>query len=909
MKLIPSERQRELLATALLVAGVSLFHLRGILPGQTFIPVDLANNNLPWVQEWHPVQNWLISDPLYQFYPFLVNAVRSLRESGSWLLWNPRLLLGHPVIADPLMQPFYPVFTLLGLLFGAARGLALGLWLHAVLAAVMTYGFLRTIGCTVRAAILGGFTYALSGYLVTWFETPFWTSTLTWLPAILWCFELAIRRRRLRYAALAAVAMGLATLGGQFMFVVSFGLFFGLYAVGRSLEEIRTRRGDAGWPILVAGIVLLVGPLLGAIQLVPFAEFLPLTRRLVSAGLNDPLPWRQLVSMIVPYFYGNPTTAASFGWFWGEGNYAECTIYAGVIGFLLACCAPLAGRRFSTWYLFGLGIAALYFVIGGPGVQALGQVPVLMNASLHRSTFILPLIVATLAALGLSQPRLHGSAAIAVSVFCTLAVAWIWRENWRDVQSHWQDLRLPLAQAAALLAAGAFILVLRDHVPRIRYAADWCLVALVLVDLFLFGSRFNPTGPVAGLMPETAAIAYLREHAGIDRVLPLQSSEAVLFGPNVLSIYNISEASGYSSLLVKRLHQLVAAGDPVLDNPWMSRDYNMLTFSRPTRRLLDLLQVKYLVSQAPFQDPGIRAEQVDTACASDTGEISGVHPVGGSFTVRDTAINRVDVRLRLVGRDQPRGSLLFRLRRDSPQGQVVAEVRQPIDQATDRQDITLYFSPDREAPGRTYAWEMVPAEAGATGTGTTGVALCADAHGKPAISVYGAEGYQAYEGEVFIFERLSPLPRAYVVYAAEQVADDQKATALLLDESFDVRNKAVVAEPLPLPYTPAHPADRAEVVQYDDNRVVLTVHALLPGLLVLADQYHPGWHVAVDGRPASLVRANQVMRGVMLAPGDHQVVFTFAPASLRTGAWLTLGGLVLVAALAIADKAFRQRLH
>jgi hypothetical protein len=89
MKVISSPRRRELLAIALLVAGVSLFCLRGILPGQTFLPVDLANDNLPWVHEWQPIQNWLISDPLYEFYPFLVNSVRSLSESGSWLLWNP----------------------------------------------------------------------------------------------------------------------------------------------------------------------------------------------------------------------------------------------------------------------------------------------------------------------------------------------------------------------------------------------------------------------------------------------------------------------------------------------------------------------------------------------------------------------------------------------------------------------------------------------------------------------------------------------------------------------------------------------------------------------------------------------------------------------------------------------------
>ncbi|MFQ5859730.1 MAG: hypothetical protein ACE5LU_29390, partial [Anaerolineae bacterium] len=206
---IKSQFKRDVLALTILILGVSLFHARGLWPGQTFLPVDLANNNLPWragpPRPQHTLWNWLISDPLYEYYPFLVNAVNTLRDGGRWPLWNPRRFLGHPVVADPLNQPFYPFFLAVGLIFGAARGLAVGLWLHAILAAALTYGFLRAIGCHRPAATLGAFTYALSGYLVTWFEFTNWTATLSWLPGVLWAFELAVHRRSLRYTALAAL--------------------------------------------------------------------------------------------------------------------------------------------------------------------------------------------------------------------------------------------------------------------------------------------------------------------------------------------------------------------------------------------------------------------------------------------------------------------------------------------------------------------------------------------------------------------------------------------------------------------------------------------------------------------------------------------------------------------------------
>ena len=114
--------KQDILAFVILILAVSLFHASGIRPGRTFLPVDLANLNLPWRDgSIRTLQNWLISDPLYQFFPFLVNATETIRHMGQWPIWNPRILLGHPVLADPLAQVFYPVFIALGLAFGAAR--------------------------------------------------------------------------------------------------------------------------------------------------------------------------------------------------------------------------------------------------------------------------------------------------------------------------------------------------------------------------------------------------------------------------------------------------------------------------------------------------------------------------------------------------------------------------------------------------------------------------------------------------------------------------------------------------------------------------------------------------------------------------------------------------------------------
>lgn len=268
----------------LLVLGVLLFHWRGIQPGQVFLPVDLANRLLPWRAGATAarLQNWLISDPLYQFYPFLIQTVASLR-GGQLLLWNPALFSGHPALADPLFQTFYPFVTAFGLLLGPARGFSLSLVAHVLLAALLMFGFLCSLRLGLPAAVLGALTYALSGYLVTWFEYPFWLTTLAWLPGILWAWHAGVERSQWRFAGLAGLLLGLALLAGQYQFLLSFVLFWAAYAAACAIVQRRIGR-SATFPLGSLLLALCVGALIGAVQVLPFADLLAASRR--AAGVH-----------------------------------------------------------------------------------------------------------------------------------------------------------------------------------------------------------------------------------------------------------------------------------------------------------------------------------------------------------------------------------------------------------------------------------------------------------------------------------------------------------------------------------------------------------------------------------------------------------------------------------------------
>ncbi|MGD8497204.1 MAG: YfhO family protein, partial [Gemmatimonadales bacterium] len=84
----------------------------------------------------------------------------------------------------------------------------------------------------------------------------------------------------------------------------------------------------------------------------------------------------------------------------------------------------------------------------------------------------------------------------------------------------------------------------------------------------------------------------------------------------------------------------------------------------------------------------------------------------------------------------------------------------------------------------------------------------------------------------------------------------------------------------------------AVVTRFAPNEMVLDVEADRGGLLVVSEIYHPNWHATVDGADAPVVRADVAMRGVEVPEGRHEVRFTYAAGTVRSG--LIVGFLALI---------------
>lgn len=159
-------------------------------------------------------------------------------------------------------------------------------------------------------------------------------------------------------------------------------------------------------------------------------------------------------------------------------------------------------------------------------------------------------------------------------------------------------------------------------------------------------------------------------------------------------------------------------------------------------------------------------------------------------------------------------------------------------------------------------------------------------------------------GYLALVRNPSALPRAYVVGSARFVADDAAALAAITNPAFTGRDEAVVvgkpdgADDATVSTAARTPFVPARIDGDDAERVTIAVAPEQPGLLVLTDALAPGWQVAVDGVPRRLLRTNYLVRGVVVRPGDHTVVFTYAAPGFRTG--VTLAAVVWAIALAAA---------
>jgi len=163
-----------------------------------------------------------------------------------------------------------------------------------------------------------------------------------------------------------------------------------------------------------------------------------------------------------------------------------------------------------------------------------------------------------------------------------------------------------------------------------------------------------------------------------------------------------------------------------------------------------------------------------------------------------------------------------------------------------------------------------------------------------------------------LYENVDAFPRAFVVHQGVPLAGrahvlaQMKSTnfhreVLLEDASSTADRKSTWVSD-----SPQNGCDAATIREYLPNRIAVEVRSTEPGYLVLTEVWFPGWSCLVDGQPVPIHRANYLFRAVPISAGNHDVVFTFAPASYRWGKEVSILALLTVAGFTLRSCCFRK---
>ena len=152
---------------------------------------------------------------------------------------------------------------------------------------------------------------------------------------------------------------------------------------------------------------------------------------------------------------------------------------------------------------------------------------------------------------------------------------------------------------------------------------------------------------------------------------------------------------------------------------------------------------------------------------------------------------------------------------------------------------------------------------------------------------------------------LDSLPRAYIVSNFEILTDQKLILERLFDKTFDYRKRVILEEKPGLQLKDSELSnEKVSIKQYRENIVSITTSTTANGLLVLSDNYYPGWKAYVDGKQTQIYRANYTFRSIFLPKGRHSIIFEYQPQSLKTGIIISLVSLTILAIIYFARNKY-----
>jgi hypothetical protein len=164
--------------------------------------------------------------------------------------------------------------------------------------------------------------------------------------------------------------------------------------------------------------------------------------------------------------------------------------------------------------------------------------------------------------------------------------------------------------------------------------------------------------------------------------------------------------------------------------------------------------------------------------------------------------------------------------------------------------------------------------------------------------------------EVYVYEVIGAMPRAYLVPNSIAVRDAEEAMDTILSGQVDPTRAVILERQTVGPADPHLDPARSsvKVASYRNTELSMDVQTDGSGFLVVNDTFAPGWQAWVDGIPTAIEVANGWVRAVPISTsGNHSVRMSYTPPMWNEGLLASAISAVLCLALILFPLVTRSR--
>ncbi len=858
---------------------------------------------------------WVFRDAGHFYFPLYQFTGQQLAQ-GSPALWNPYENLGVPLAANPTSALFYPPVWIFALPLDPAWAYRLYVLGHVILALAASYLLARRWNASPPAAIAAGVSYAFCGNVLYQVCNVVFLVGAAWMPLALLACDRMLRQRSLWAAVAFGAALAAMSLGGDPQTAYHAGLLAALYALilWRRQRREHVQKQSAGWlrwhPTLLATAAA-VAFCLAAVQVFPSMEF---TR--ISSRHSSDVP-RSIYELVPADSREEPLP----GHKWTDGllhrRVDQAMHHAHVYHFSV-------GPWRLAEYIWP-NIMGRQFPIHRRWADVIPSEGRLWVPSLYMG--LVPLLLA-LAALRFRKGDVRTVWLSWSALLCVVAslgwfgVGWVLRELYAAVGADYNSV--PIGPPFGGLYWQMTVLL--PSYIYFRYPAKLLtLAAIPLSMLVAVGwDRIFQNGSV-GFRRFVLVLAWMSGVGTLAATGIWWNAPAVFrcVAPNIM--FGPLDSYGAAADILKAFAQTTGVallfyrliGGPEKQSRWRQTAVLVIV-------VLDLaLANSWMVPTADarlWRQPTYLAERMIDDCPSGGGICPPrIYRQPAWLPPRWQKVPAPDRLVEALAWDRATGSPKHNL----SSGFAVSEVygtMMPHDYQVFlwyikyRGGGTIPRGVDLAASAVTYA--VLSSDRSLRNATPIGVAETAG---------QGGSADPAPPEATSLWAPRDPMPRAWFVARLQVLrpleTDQWRTVWRRTAEVFhpggtprDLRRAAVLeatsdelaAAGMSPPIDPKPDPLQADcrIVSYQPARVELDVKTNHPGLVVLADQFFPGWRAEVQtaGEPARfapILRTNRIMRGVWVGAGSHRIVFRYQPRSVVWGGILSAAGWLVLGAVGI----------